>query len=269
MCKRDTPDPLVRMFLDQYGLNLLAVPRHDADIGDLYVEDPAGVSTPGKAAHLLTPALVLPEIHRGEAMADIDAALSNRIASKAAFGLLDGFLTALGVGGVVNKLKASAEHARASVLRFRVTNATRDWIDPLALGARLVKSQLVKDHPFVAADNRYYLVTGVARTRSISVTAERNAKTGGSVDIGLAGVGELSAGVEIARSPTGEVTFTGPTPMAFGVQLHELAVDGRRGRLILKNTGAVAVKGKRPTEKPLVEPAFIGGPTADAFVAIR
>src|SRR6185436_9856151 len=55
VCKRTTSDPLVRAFLDNYGLNLLSIPRKNAMCGDLYIADGPRVSTPGHIAQVLIP----------------------------------------------------------------------------------------------------------------------------------------------------------------------------------------------------------------------
>lgn len=46
--KRNSGDPLLRMFLDKYHLNWLSVPREKAEVGDLYVYDSKRASAPGK-----------------------------------------------------------------------------------------------------------------------------------------------------------------------------------------------------------------------------
>ncbi len=57
MCRRNTQDPLIRAFLDTYGLNLLAIPRADAAVGDLYVVTNDSISAPGALSTVLTPDL--------------------------------------------------------------------------------------------------------------------------------------------------------------------------------------------------------------------
>lgn len=49
MSRRNTNDPLLRAFLDTYKVNLLAIPREGAEVGDAYVASPNGsISEPGK-----------------------------------------------------------------------------------------------------------------------------------------------------------------------------------------------------------------------------
>jgi len=88
MCKRNTPDPLVRMFLDTYGLNLLAVPREGSAVGDLYIKDDKGVSAPGSVKALLSPVPKLPPTKSGEAMADVTGVLSQSVSTKVGLNFL-------------------------------------------------------------------------------------------------------------------------------------------------------------------------------------
>ena len=53
MWRRNTSDPLMRLFLDKYYLHLLSIPREDVLIGDLYAYDGSRVSTPGKITYFL------------------------------------------------------------------------------------------------------------------------------------------------------------------------------------------------------------------------
>ena len=54
MCKRRSPtDPLVRRFLQSYGVNLLPLPRRGAEPGELYVQTGRKVKVHSKAGELL------------------------------------------------------------------------------------------------------------------------------------------------------------------------------------------------------------------------
>ncbi len=104
MCKRNTTDPLVRYFLDQYRLNLLAVPRERVKPGDLYVEDKRGVTAPGQVGSFLTPPPKLPRPVRDETMADASGQMSRRLSLDVGLRLLQNFLLALGAVGVMDEL---------------------------------------------------------------------------------------------------------------------------------------------------------------------
>lgn len=270
MCKRNTDDPLLRMFLDKYGLHLLYVPKENVAVGDLCVHDGERTSRPGKVTYFLEPPLEMPPVTVGENMADVSGMVSHGVSARVGLGLLEGFLTALGAAGIVNKVRASYEARNANVLKFRFARATRDSVDVLLLGSKLIRHKLVEDHPLYEEGYRYYLVTAVARTPSISIIAE-NAKTKAvNVDVGAMQIADVATGVSVEKSSEGEVTFVGGKSLAFGVELHELLYDTKRNKLKLKlPPGAIRVlRGAREASGRLVEPAFIGGVEGDVFLTI-
>lgn len=267
MGKRNTTDdPLVRYFLDEYRLNLLAVPREGVKPGDLYVEDDNGITASGKVVGFLTPKPELPRATRGETMADLSGQVSRRLSLDVGLGLLQNFLLALGAAGVMDKLKAGYEHQKTTALRFRFTDATRDSFDLGALGGAIGASRLDASNALVNEGNRYYLVAGVVRTPSVSLVAE--GEDGRRVELG-AGVLhaiDVETGVTTKRTEEGEITYAGAKRLAIGVELYELAWDEGAGRLSLGNPdGALAIRG-RPAPAP--EAAFIGGATGEALVEL-
>src|SRR4051812_34524527 len=158
MCKRTTRDPLVRTFLDEYGLNLLRIPREGADCGDLYVREGGRVSAPGRLAELLEPKLELPSVQRGETLASLRGQFSDRVDLDAGLGLLQSFFAAVGAGGVVDNVKAGYKRSRGRALRFCFPQATRDSVDPFALGSALIDKRFKERHPFVRPGNEYFVV---------------------------------------------------------------------------------------------------------------
>ena len=266
MSKRTTADPLVRMFLDRYHLNLLAVPREGSAIGDLYVAEGKQVSAPGSVKHMFHPELVLPPVKEGEPMADITGVFTNAISADAGVSLLDGFLGSLGAGAVLQSIKAEMEAKKVRSLKFRIAAAVRDSVDPLALGVLLQRSKVADDAPFLGPQYRYYLVTAVARSRSISVATHQESDGGPKVSLGLAHVADVKGEVKITRADDGELTFTGEKVLAFGVELYELAWMEQKKQLKLKISGdAIPLRSDRDP-RPLAEPAFIGGMDDDIFI---
>ena len=268
MCRRTTEDPLVRSFLDTYGLNLLARPREDVAIGDVYMYGDGRVSIAGSVTHLLEPKPEMPRRNLNEQMADIRGKASDAVSFHAGIGLLESFLTALGPSQVISKVRAGYETANTHALRFRFAAATRDSVDPSELGGSLRGSKLIEDHPLYHEDHSYYLVTGIARTPSLSVVAED--KSGDSVDlaVGLMHVADASTGVSAEATGKGEVTYKGDKQLAFGVELYELYCDNKRGRLRMRAPrNAFRVLADEPdSDEPLIEPAFVGGPEGDILI---
>jgi hypothetical protein len=197
-------------------------------------------------------------------MADVAGTVSASISAKAGLSFLGAFLAALGAAPVLDKIRVSFDAGTARVMSFRFTEAVRDSVDPLKLGTRLRGAKLVADHPSVSPENRFYLVTGVARTASISVTAQDDRGGEADLELGLAALADVSPRLKIERTGKGDVTFRGEKRLAFGLELHELIFDARRQQLRLATSGAVAVRGR--ASGSLVNPVFIGGPTGSAFV---
>lgn len=267
MCKRSEPDPLLRLFVDLYNLHLLAIPRENAAVGDLYVHDGRRTSAPGSLTNFLTPHFTLPPVARDERMADVAGTLSQGVDVKLGLGLLEGFLSAMGGGGLIGDTKAEFARTGTRTLRFRFGEATRDSIDPFLLGGTLAGHAFDKANAMHGDKQRYYLVTAVVRSRSIGVTAERERTLSAELNVEALTVADVSAGVTVRKSSQGEITFTGDKTLAFGVELHEL-VEGAPGegmRLRAPESG-VRVRGRRKDLPP--EPAFIGGMEGDAFLTI-
>jgi hypothetical protein len=256
------------MFLDRYHLNLLSVPREGSRVGDLYVSENGRVFAPGNVTRLLEPALEMPEV-KTERMADLAGSLSSAVSADVGLGLLGSFMTALGAGTVLEKLRVAYAAKGVRTLKFRFSDATRDWVDMLDLGERLIDHKLSSTHPFVSEEHRYYLVTSVSRTTSISVTAQADRESGPGVEIGAAQFGDLDASVKVQSSATGELTFAGIRTLAFGVELYELVYVPKKGQLKLKlPEGAIAVRAT-PRAEPLAKPVFIGGDDADIFLRLE
>lgn len=269
MCKRSDPDPLVRYFIDEYQLNLLAYPREGAAIGDLYVQDRNGITAPGNVAAFLDPPPELDIRPRTRTVAGLSGTVSDRVAFKIGVGLLENFLLALGAGGVVSALKAGYSSERTATVQFRFDRAQHESTDIGMLARALAKSRFDSTHPLVSPGNRYYLVSAVVRTSSLAVLAEDERRR--AVDLG----GEVlktvnaNAGLDAHRSSQGEVTYEGERPLAIGVEVYELAYDEQAGKLLITNPeGALALRGGEPDARA-ASPAVMGEAEGDALLAVR
>lgn len=270
MWKRSTDDPLIRLFLDTYNLNLLQVPRENAAVGDVYVYDGRRTSPPGNIRYLLDPPPDLPDMNIDERMADIEGVTSNSQSLSSGLGLLEGFLAAFGALPVAAKARADFEKKGAAKLRFRIGAPTRDSVDPYALGAALTRSRLADDNPWWSMDNRYYLTSAVARTSSISVVAEDDASSTVSIDVEALKIAGASSGLTVERRSESEIVYSGSRPLVFGVEVCEMSYNEKSGRLRLRNPeGAVRFKGgsSRSPDRPGPQ-AFIGEEDGDAFLEL-
>ena len=269
MCKRSEAhaDPLLSVFLERYHLNLLAVPRRDADVGDLYIDAGGRTAAAGRLASFLARPFALPEVTRGEPMAAVSGSLSNSVKAEAGFGLLEGFLAALGANFPFGEAKARWAAHGVQALRFKLLDARRDSVDVGRLGVALIDNALAANHPLLDDEQRYFVVSAVCRSPSVSVAFED--ATGHAVELGteLAGFGSAEAGVAIASARNAEVTFTGAQPLAFGVELYEVVARGERIRLKLPDAALNIRAAGAPAARP--QPAFVGGDDADLFVRIQ
>jgi hypothetical protein len=266
MCKRTTTDPLVRQFLDRYKLNLLAVPRENARCGQIYLRSGTRVSSAVDVTELLDAPTSLPPQFDDERLGDLAGFLSDGVSLDVGLGLLQGFLTAIGAGAVVSEVSAGYRRADSASLRFRFTRPTRDSIEPGALGSALEGRRFRHTHPLVQPDNEYFITAAVARSRSISVVAEdRRSRT---VELGAEVVAAVNAhaGVTLESAATGEVTFEGEVPLAFGLELYELRVDADGQKLsMLPQDSRDALKAGKPAPPP--PPVFVA-PDDEALLAV-
>jgi hypothetical protein len=138
VCRRSAAscDPLLRVFLERYHLNLLAVPRENADVGDVYVHDGKRAGSPGQLASFLTHPFRMPQITRGEELAALSGTMSNQVTTEVGLGLLGSFIAALGAVLPIGDVKAEWEKKGARSVRFRMEGAVRDSVDPAQFGAR-------------------------------------------------------------------------------------------------------------------------------------
>lgn len=222
MCRRTTRDPLLRTLLERYHLHLLAIPRSAVDVGDLYVATGAQVGAPGNMRHLLEPSFALPPVRRAEPMSDVSGRATGGVDANVGFELLADALAALGAGKFAAGVGSSFDAKSAKRVRFRFKEAVRDSVDILAFGQQLRGHRLVTDHPMITAKSRFYVVTGVARAASIGVAAETDADHALRLDVNALQLGKLPAGWRVAQVAASELEYSGPEPLAFGVELHEL-----------------------------------------------
>jgi hypothetical protein len=236
MCKRTTTDPLVKLFVERYHVNLLPVPRRDARCGQLYVAQRRGVAAvPGRIEELLEAPVSLPPTRTDEPLGNLGGAVSKRVEARAGLDLLDGFLDVTGLGsGLVATLRAEYERKRAHTVRFRLEQTTRDSIDPLSLGTALQGRRLERDHPWIADGNRYYVTAGVVRARVLVLQVEDERAT--SVDLGVEALAAVGghAGISVERRAEGEIAYQGADALAIGVELYELRFDRERRAIAMR-----------------------------------
>jgi hypothetical protein len=217
-------DPLLKVMLDRYRLNLLSIPRESASVGDLYVQEGNSqyLSTPGSITNFLEPPFEIPPIKTGETMAGVSGTTSKDASGKIGMDFLEGFLNALGPAVVGSKIRGSYESSSKNKIMFKFEDPSRDYVDPGLLGSKVANHTLMKQHALVAENRRYYVVTAVARSSGISITAEGEIKQVMDVDAKVMNLANVSGDISIQKNQTGSVTFKGQKNLAFGIELYEL-----------------------------------------------
>jgi len=271
MSRRNSDDPLLRAFLDTYKLNLLAIPRQNAQVGDVYVDTPNGISTPGALQFLLTPKFNMPKITTGEKMTSIAGTQTAALQFEVGINLLAGFFSALSALGALDKIKAAYKHKRTEKLRFRFKDASRDSVDSLAFGKALIPCKLEQRQPYVQPRNSYYVTVGVVRSKSISISAKDDESNTVSLDVGaLKNAIGVDGKLDLSQSSEGELTYSGPTPLAFGVELVQLSYNEADNKfLLMPLSHPETIRENAITEDRDVKRSFIGQADGNAFFKVR
>jgi hypothetical protein len=259
MCKRTTTDPLIRAFLDRYGLNLLMVPREGAAVGDLYVTQGSRVLPPARIEDFLQPAVALPPA-RHEVLADLAGLSSRKMSWDAGLGFLEGFLTALGAFPLVESAKTEYRRSGVTRLAFRLAGCRRIFTDLSAAGTLLAGRQPRPNHPLRSPGSRYYMTTAVVQSASLSVRAEQADGRAPRIDVSLLRAAGISASVNVAQTGAAELTYEGKRRLAIGVELIELLFDPTAGLHFAVPKAAMRLRdGAQPPR------AFLGSAESDAF----
>lgn len=265
MWKRTTPDPVLRRFLYQYGLHLLAVPRAGAEVGDVYISDSRRTAPAGSIRSLVEPPLEL-EPTRDEPMADVSGQMTREVDAEAGLGLLEGFLGSIGAGAIIQAVRAGYRRKQARTLSFAFEDPFRDHVDILDVSAALDGRSFRPGHAIDPDRFRFYVTAATARSRALSVQA--HTETHNAIDMSgeVALVAEVNTTFQVTGTANGTVTYTGDQPLTFGVELYELYYDRKAGALRLAMPDEpVGVRGPgeaRPAR------AIIGDPSGDALLVI-
>lgn len=226
-------DPLLKLMFERYNLSLLSIPRENASVGDLYMQDGnQNLSTPGNVKNFLTGKFQIPSISTGEIMADVTGTTSRDASGKAGMNFLEGFLNALGPAGIGTTVRGSYEGYSQNKITFTFQNPIRDYVDVFELGKSLINHRIMKENALYAKDRHFYIITAVVRSSSISIISEHNSKQTVDIDTGIMNLANVSGGISVENNGAGQITFKGQKNLAFGVELYELKwlEDGEEAR---------------------------------------
>ena len=133
--KRNTDDPLAKLFFKNYRLNLLSIPREKVSLCDVYMGDADGhqklLSSPGSIKNFLEPPFEIPSagMVTDDQMTDIYDTASNAISANVALDFLEGLLNTLAGIPFGTNIRGSYEQKGTSLIKLRFDSATEDRIE--------------------------------------------------------------------------------------------------------------------------------------------
>lgn len=267
MFRRDTTDKLIRQFLDDYQVNLLSMPGRRVGCGSVYIKAGKRITAPGLLSEIIEPELTLEEPFPEDDLPDLSGSWSDSVSLSFGITLLGNFLTALGVGGLVDKLQASVKETSARNIAFRFKKVSRESLSPAGLGTALVGHHFKPGHAWVHAGNQYFAVASVLRSASISIQGRDKQDTAVGLGAGLATVADADANVQVQEEDDHALTYHGHKPLAIAVELYELRWDAGRQELVFQTQrGPLRILGLREDEPP--DPVFAGD-NEDAFIEVE
>jgi hypothetical protein len=261
MCKRNTTDPLVRTFLDKFGLTLLLIPRERAAVGDLYVKQRNRILPPGQIGDFLQPAITLPPA-KHEALAQLSGVLSQKVSFSIGIEFLEGFLSVLGAFPLVDSARFQYQRSGVESLSFRLTDCTRTFVDLVTMGTRLSGRRPDTTHPLWRKGSRYYVTVAVVRSPSLNVRAERSDGSAPKIDISALHVAGASASVSVHQTGAAELKYQGKRQLAIGVEVVELLFDHAGGLRFGAQKNALALRDDAPPPRTFL------GDDDNAFVLV-
>jgi hypothetical protein len=104
--------------------------------------------------------------------------ISKEIDFNVSLDFVENFLTIL--GGIFTGFCAIYESKGTQFIKFRFPDLTRDSVDVIQIGKNINNYSISKEHGLYVEGYRYFLVTAVVRTNSISIMAENESKKKGS-----------------------------------------------------------------------------------------
>lgn len=274
--KRNTDDPLAKLFFKKYRLNLLSIPREKVSLCDVYTGDADGhqklLASPGSIKNFLEPQFEIPStsIVIDDQMSDIYDTTSNSISANVALDFLEGFLKALGGQFFNTNIRSMYEHKGTRFIELRFDAATQDRIDRYALGDKLRGHKIATGNTAIIPGRSYYIVTAIVRSNSISISARAESQK--DVDIKAEVDSILGGSVSISQgtSRESETKFKGDKKLALGLELSELTYDTQYQQLRLDPViEEFRVRGKKNTlrTREVIKSSFIGDPKeGDMFV---
>jgi hypothetical protein len=240
--ERDSKDPLLKLLFEKYEFNMLSIPREKVNLGDIYrlSKNDLKLYPSTNIRNFMTQQFEMPPVDPPETLIDISGQLSGDVEAKLGLDLLQNFLNVLSGAGLGTRIKAKYEHSGTHSVRFQFIGATREHIDPFLFGDELKNKNIKVKNPAFDQSDRYFVTMGVIRSKSISILAmnEKNQKL--DVGIDIAGIADVSGGVNATKSEEGMMTYKNTTKeLGIGIELVELLYNSEGNQFKLEEVNKV------------------------------
>jgi hypothetical protein len=225
-------DPSIT-FLNQYGYNVVKLPRTGIEPMDVIGSDDGGVLDLGPIRNIWTSPNPEPIPTPPRPTTAVNGMKTEALDVSFGLKILSGALAAFGV--TVPSLDLAYQSAQS--VHFAYTNVTTTSVVPFEVGNYLggtdaskgtlnTNNVQVKNY-FFNENAKAYLILDVLKSDSITVSATDSHGVGVSVDVpAIQGMVGANVSVKPSSSSNSEITFKGPVPLTFGFAVQEIVRTG-------------------------------------------
>ena len=231
MWRTKTADPLGKLLFEKYHMHILARPRENVSVFQIFGVRDGEALQAGSIESFLRSSFEKPEVVIGEKVLDIDGTTSDAVSAQTGLSFLQGFLGIFGAVGT--SLTAAVERSNSQALRFQFGGCTRDRVkDDFDLEWAISEVEFPMERSPMKPDYRYFIASGVHHCTQL--TFEALTKNMAKVDLSaeVAALGAAKAGVSVNHDR--QVVAKSDRTLVYGVELSELVYDEKRKRLRLE-----------------------------------
>jgi hypothetical protein len=178
-------------------------------------------------------------------------------------GFLAPFFAVVGLSALT-QLRTRIEAMRHAYVRIRVGGVKQWGISLATLSQELGASQIAANQGRLLTDGRRVaFASHVIKAQSISVEAVKRSGRGMNLGAEFVFAADVDTDASFRRVSESEVSFTGSTPVTFGVRLYELLVDSERRALRLARAPGFDVLAEPGSVVQGAPPLLLDGPDGD------
>jgi hypothetical protein len=247
--------------LKDKGYNVIRLPREGIRPLDVIAGNSSQLEYLGALHTVWTSTAKEPEPYQPRSTAGIEGGSSRAIKASLGLSILGDLLAGFGVSSP--KLETAFNRARTLAFKY---DAPKQWgIEPFNIGDYLRDGDLVQGNRVLdkhIRDSRFYLVTELLLSNSLTVIAEAKTSADAAVDAGvLEDAIEAKMEVAVEQGQHASITFRGKNDVAFGFKAFELTFsDGDWTIGEFADPGSVSFDTNQPAETP---PATFGARLVD------